>query len=598
MFTPLGRKSTRSSSAADDAGAGDNPLPRRSRKPWREKSRGERGVVIVWFALLLVMLLGFAGFAVDLSNWWLQADRLQRAADAGAHAGVVYLPADLPTATTTAKYEIKQNGYTVSGSGADATVVVNQEPNPNRLRVRLTTTVPTYFVGLLGVDSVTLTRDAVAEYVAPIAMGSPENRLGNDPEINYNPQVWAMVGGPKSNKEWGDRYQAKPCKSGNSGCTGTSNDEYSTDGYLYVVEVKNPPSGQDLKIQIYDASFVDISSRCDSSYMLTQTQANNLVAANPTYYADAGSRYAPGLTKWCSGDIDHEGADVNTSFTVRAPDNTNFSDIDNPIINNANCSPQSFKPYDPTSSTYLYNALRTGSESLVDGKAPWTLAETFRRWATICTIPAAQVQEGRYILQVRTNATAAAPTVYNSSVNTGGHNRYSMRAGFGTSGLTAVNGDNVTISARGRLPLFANANGANAEFYLARVLPADAGRTLRVSLFDMGDAGSGVTGTLQVLPPIEFASTFSGCEFQLDGGTPSTEASTCKVKNVSSTNYQGKQLIIDVPIPQNYTCTSTSPTGCWIKISAEYKNNSGTATVNDVTTWSAAILGNPVRIVE
>ena len=61
----------------------------RRRRSFMEKSRRERGVVLVWFALMLVVLMGFAGLAVDLSNWWLQAERLQRAAASGAPAGVV-----------------------------------------------------------------------------------------------------------------------------------------------------------------------------------------------------------------------------------------------------------------------------------------------------------------------------------------------------------------------------------------------------------------------------------------------------------------------------------------------------------------------------
>ena len=571
-------------------GSGPGAGVARRTKPWRERDRRERGIAVVWLAITLLTMVLFAGFAVDVSNWYLRAERIQRAADAAAHAGVIFMPNDLTSATTTARAAATRNGYPVGG-GQNTTVAVTQEPNPNRLRVKITSDVPTFFLGLVGIDKLRMTREAVAEYVAPIPMGSPENRLGNDPEIGYNPQIWSMVGGPKSNKEWGDRYQSKVCNSGNSGCTGTVNDDFAENGYLYAVEVKSPPSGQDLKIQIYDPRFINTGSTCRDNQM-SNTQLNDLKTSNPTFYADAATRYPTSATAYCVGDIDHEGADVNTSFTVRSPDGTDYNDIDNPIINDANCSPQTFAPFDPSNGTALYNALRSGTESGVDNKAPWTVAESFHRWVTVCTIPAANVTAGKYILQVRTDATAAAPTVYSSGVNTGGHNRYSIRAGFGT-GITAVSGTNVTISARGRLPLFTNADSASASFYLARVLPSDAGRTLRISLFDMGDVSSG-SGTLQILPPTEFASTFSGCQFTLDGGTPASNASTCKVSNVSASNgYQGKVLLIDVPIPTTYTCTSSSATGCWIKVKADFSGG-----VNDVTTWSAAILGNPIRIVE
>ena len=104
-------------------------------------------------------------------------------------------------------------------------------------------------------------------------------------------------------------------------------------------------------------------------------------------------------------------------------------------------------------------------------------------------------------------------------------------------------------------------------------------------------------GTLQVLPPAEFASTFSGCTFSRDdNATLSTNASTCTLSNVrSTTGYQGALVTIDVPIPTNYTCSQSSATGCWVKIKAAYGAN---VSVTDATTWSAAILGNPVRLVE
>ena len=42
-------------------------------------------------------------------------------------------------------------------------------------------------------------------------------------------------------------------------------------------------------------------------------------------------------------------------------------------------------------------------------------------------------------------------------------------------------------------------------------------------------------------------------------------------------------------------CMAFSATGCWVKIKAAYGAN---VSVTDATTWSAAILGNPVRLVE
>ena len=593
-------------SPADDSGVG---------RLGRLRQRDERGVALVWMGLMLIVLMGFAGFAVDLTNWWLQTERIQRAADAGAHAGVVFLPSDLTTATSTATASVRMNGYSTGGTGAaGSTITVTQDPNPNRLRVKVTSTTSNFFLGLIGVPTTRITRQAVAEYVAPVPMGSPQNKLGNDPDgTDPGTQLWVNAAGPQTGKQQGERFGAKLCNSSprEYGCSGTASTEYEQNGYLYAVDVTSPVGGQDLVFQVYDPIFVNTGSTCDrtassktimpTQASLTSTQWSTLLAR----YSDAATRFgAPatttGAAKFCPGDASYASsgsyANVNTSFTVRAPDTTEWSDTDNPVVNNASCAPVSVGYLNPSTATDIYNQLVGTTSGVINANdGVLTFAETFHRWATVCTVPAGSVEAGRYILQVRTNATTSAPSVYSSSVATEGANHMSIRVGFGTTGLNNVDGSNVTISARGRLPIFANANGANTQFYVARVLPYDAGRTLRINLFDMGESSQ--AGTLRILGPTEYSGTISGCTITRDDNASlSTTPSLCQLNNVlSSGGYNGRLLTIDVPIPANYTCSSSSATGCWMRIQASYP---ATATVNDATTWSASILGNPVRLVE
>ena len=566
-------------------------LVARHRRRFAEKSRRERGVVLVWFALMLIVLMGFAGFAVDLSNWWLQAERLQRAADSGAHAGVVYLPADMTGATSTARAEVVKNGYQLNGSGANATVAVSQEANPNQLRVAITSQVSTFFVKLLGVDTVTLTREAVAEYIAPVPMGSPENKLGNDPARgDVDAQLWVNVAAPNSTKGSGDRHQAKRCGTSVSGCTNTvlpgiQNDEYAFEGYLFSLKVKNRPSGQPLNVQVYDPAFAYVGDKCETN-IATYPTAAQLDQLRTWYGNDAPQRYAGGLTSWCTGDQDIGGRDNKTTFIVREPDDSPWDDTNNPIV----CS-VTMPSWDLSSGDSIYTRLYNERNQTRDGKAPWIFSELFRQNVTICSIPAAQVLLGEYILQIRSNATSAAPDEYNSSVNTGGHNRMSIQVGFGASGPTTTNGSNVTINARGRLPIYANANGADTNFFLARILPFDAGRTLRISLYDISDVGD--SGTMRIVPPTEFGSNFSGCRFANDINKSMTfNASTCTL-TVPNGYYNERTVTVDIPIPTNYTCSSSQNSGCWIKVLASFNG-----AVQDTTTWSAAILGNPIRLIE
>jgi Flp pilus assembly protein TadG len=92
-----------------------SPLRSLAARRWAE-DRSQDGLVLVWMSLTLTLMLLFAGFAVDMSNWWLQAQRIQTAADAGAHAGAAFLPADFTNARSKATSETGRNGYTTGGS--------------------------------------------------------------------------------------------------------------------------------------------------------------------------------------------------------------------------------------------------------------------------------------------------------------------------------------------------------------------------------------------------------------------------------------------------------------------------------------------------
>ena len=85
----------------------------------------------------------------------------------------------------------------------------------------------------------TITRTSVANYQAPLPMGSPCNGFGNGPEPTIgaiNPrsgncsaagQYWANVGSPHGTKVSGDAYQDGVCGSGVDGCSGGTNTDYS-----------------------------------------------------------------------------------------------------------------------------------------------------------------------------------------------------------------------------------------------------------------------------------------------------------------------------------------------------------------------------------
>ena len=572
-----------------------------------ETERSERGFVLVWISLMLFMLLAVAGFAVDLGNWWLQSTKLQRAVDAGAHAGAVFLPGDVPEAKVKARSETARNGFNdgILGGDTNASVFVEQMPNPYQLRVEATIEVDNYFLSLVGLDTQTLTRDAVGEFEVPIAMGSPENKIGDDPETgDVGSQFWLNIAGPDSTKISGDRYAAKECPTSVARCSGTANsgidnDDYAFDGYFFTMDVKSVDPGKDLIVQVYDGAMVYVGDHCEKGDFPNSSERAWLDALPGTPYPDADERYEGGKTQWCTGDQKINGQwDTETTFIVREPDATPWSVTDNPVVDNAHCSPQTMPAYDGTPSNRIFELLNPSDGNWdheavqSDSDGVWTFAETFRRWATICVIPAGSVQTGEYLVQVRSNVTESNPLDYDASVNGGGHNRLSLRAGFGPGGIWNLDGTHVTINARTKLPVYANADGADTTFHLARILPADAGRTLRVNLFDMGDASQ--AGTLRILAPDESPSGFSGCSFSRDDGGSLNVSGDCRLNNVSSgKGFNGRIVEVDIPIPDDYDCDDHLNSGCWTKVMADFPGG-----VQDTTTWSASILGSPVRLVE
>ncbi len=136
-----------------------------------------RGQVLVIFALSIVTFIGLMAVVIDVAWYWSNSLRLQRASDAAALAGVVYLPGDEPSAIAKAKAEASKNGFT-DGTGGTM-VTAGKDPNlPRNLRVTISASFPTFFMRLFGMNTLNASAASEAEYVLPVPMGSPDNYYG------------------------------------------------------------------------------------------------------------------------------------------------------------------------------------------------------------------------------------------------------------------------------------------------------------------------------------------------------------------------------------------------------------------------------------
>ena len=174
----------------------------------RAGHRNEQGFYMVCFALTFVALTAFAGLAIEFNRWQQLATKAQKAADAAALGGAVFMPDNVGNkAFNTAQTLASQNGFANGANGVKVTTTVGKLPNQLKVTVSVTTHNP--WGALVGYGSTTIVRSAVAEYQVPQNLGSPQNIYGNDPEsAAAQPQFWGNLFGPSSNKSKGDALQA------------------------------------------------------------------------------------------------------------------------------------------------------------------------------------------------------------------------------------------------------------------------------------------------------------------------------------------------------------------------------------------------------
>ena len=505
-------------------------LVRRVRTPEDRES----GAALPFVAVLLVLLLGVAAFAVDLGWLYLNGARLQRAADSSALAGVVYLPADMSGVSDSAIDGATANGWDIgtvngtpiAGGGPDA--LEFQQLADNKLEVTLSTTIPTFFLKVLGFDTFDVTRVATAEYVKPVPMGSPSSCFGiggfaatslpsNLSHCSaYTMNFWAAINGPHTAKEHGDPYAVECITANASGCTGggPNTDDYRPTGYYYGIEV---PAGEtSFTVRMFDAAFYD----------------------RPNFQTETGD--GDGLGNSANGG-------ATTEYRLYAPDQTPQNPQDN---SNLLCTSPSYGP-----------EYQSGNSSLT----------TKNRWRNLCTINSPS--EGIYVLNVRTTG------------SNGGNNSYSLGVASSPSGAP-----HVRVYAINDMSIFTNANAGTAVVYLAEVDPVHAGKVLELSFYDPGEnLQPGADAHVEVKMP---NGTTPQCDWvsRNDSGTQTGSGSgNCRIQSTDNAvpEFNAQWLTATIDIPDSYTCSSD----CYWKMHLDMAGS------QDRTTWAARVIGNPVRLV-
>lgn len=313
-----------------------------------KRRRTDRGVVLPLTALLMIPLLIVSALAVDIGGFYAQESRMQRAADAAALAGVVWMP-DFPTARTVAIATAERNGFPASSVSVSS-------PGDRQLQVEITG-FGDLFLSRIVTNEVRLNADSTAEYVLPVPLGSPDNTMGNQ-SLTDTRRLWASISGPDSLYRDGDPFSTR-CFGGTSGSCSPPNPQYRTSGYIYAIDVPVSAVGQTLTVELFDAGHYD-----RPSYANTETADHNI----PTGAAGPG---------------------VNTQYEFFRADATPLDASDNLL---------------PANSTAGQCSSGPGRRFIAEEAE----ATTFKnQWFTLCRITASA--PGQWFLQVKSSGIAGVP---------------------------------------------------------------------------------------------------------------------------------------------------------------------------------------------
>jgi len=498
----------------------------------------QAGQILVMFAMSATMLFGVLAIVVDVGNIWNASLHVQHAAEAAALAGVPYMPGDFTTASSKARAEATKNGFSAS-NGATVTPAVNVESN-RRLDVTVSQNFQTYFMRIVGMSTVRISRIATAEYTLPVPMGSPLSTYGDNTGF-----FWAAGEAQGTNRSAGDAYgtfyNPNP----------TQNNQYDQNGYQYAIDV--PAGAGSTSIDLYDPTFCAVDDQKGTGdHWISWDQAG-----------------WPG---------------VSTYYTLWSdPAFTPLDYSDDVVVATSGTLFASKRQVDKSV------ALRENSASW-PGHAFWSLpdctSDTYHNsWWTLTTV----TSPGLYRLQV----TTTNQSNLNDQKGTSAENMWALRA------ISTDPTYKAYVYGLGKMLIYANVANGTTLFYLGRIEAVHAGKTMVIQLFDPGDASG--NSSIEVLKPTSTGyspATFSyTADSNASGSRSGTNVTSLRTTISGAGQYNNSWVTLTIPLPKTYTAPlppgePAGTLGGWWKIRYTFDS-----TTTDTTTWQASIRGNPVHLV-
>lgn len=609
----------------------------RAKLPLTPAKRAERSARQAWrgqslaiFAISAVVLFGICGLAIDSGISYLNANKVERAAAAGALAGVTYMPDQYATALTAAAAAVQRNGGYIDNGPGNTKVYVYRVPIgcgagvpclPNRLGVGVQTDVSNTFTKILGFGPTHAVRqDAVAEYLSTLTLGQPGSHIGStEPQINGSPQTgfyFLRTEGWGTPRSEGDAYTPNPNGSTDihtinnsleASVPGTWNALPSCGGYSFQIVVPSTEPANAVHVEVYNPAFAP-----------DQPSQNTYRESDSTFDNTKPAQYDTMMyTLFRETDPFNRAADVPLGQLKLDP------------INATNASQANWTD-EVTGATLTASSISTFYHAWVD---PFASANG-HSGAGVQLVPATKGQfsygalapGSTYRLRVDTlDGTSAGCSASGVAVNAGGgHKGYAVRV-VDSPGVecAACNLGGINELAF-YTPLVSSGVGTKTfDIPMVNVPAVYAGQTIDIYAYDPGDVGAGASSSnyIDVIDPCPsvvagscaapvIASDASNIKVYNLGINKATVPSASNLVTATNPGYwpdttkarvltnnggghpfNGEWLLFKVPVPNTYAPTSVA-SQYW---SLRYELTNATAT--DTLTISVGFDGPPVHLV-
>ena len=583
----------------------------------RTALKGERGYVLIMSALLMLPLLAFAGFAVDIGSWYTYANRMQRAADAAALAGVVWMPND-EKAEQIALETAKANGFDDAASRHHGHRHPGRQPAPPRLIHD--TTVPMYFSRIF-LSQVDIQRQALAEYVQADPDGQPGQHPGQRPRPVgggrlHAPVLLAERRRPERREApgrpvHGERVHRRHLHLGLHGDRrGWPEPGLQRVRLLLPAQHRHQagqrrPDGAGVRPGVHQRrEQLQRARTCPPNDATWTTNAATIYGQGFTGLPNAAAvraRYVAGqhrvLRARPAPRRRRRAPGADTTYIVRAPGQHAVRQLRQPRRLRA-------RP----SSGYDENVVpapepdRRRPRTACIGRGEHALhRRTSGGGPRSARSPGAASPSATTSLQVTSTADLSNPP---TSAHHLRHRRDLRRpepvlaAGRASARRAAPpTPAGISLFADGRLPIYVN-QSATRRRARTSTWPASCPSTpARCWSSSSSTWPTAPSLDVTIVPPTDMTGGPIGtCTFIRDadaaGRRPRRRRARPRPRRDS---FNGRVVTVQVPLPDTYGCNAGSDLGCWFKVNLDYANSD---IPTDQTTWSARVRGDPVRLVE